>query len=163
MFTKLLAERLDTRSALTVREGEAGGKVVPGSVWVAPGGSHMVLERSGPEVLLRLNQEPAENSCRPAVDPLFRSVVAIYGRQVLAVIMTGMGKDGYRGCEKVREMGGQILAQDEASSVVWGMPGLVAKAGLADAVLPLKDLAAEIVRRVARPDVASSSRPGFWG
>ena len=93
-------------------------------------------------------QGPPENSCRPAVDVLFRSVADVYKSHVLAVEMTGMGQDGLRGCERIREFGGQILAQDQATSVVWGMPGFVANAGLADKVLPLDELGAEIVRRV---------------
>jgi two-component system chemotaxis response regulator CheB len=95
-----------------------------------------------------LNQDPPENSCRPAVDVLFRSVARAYGPNCLAVVLTGMGQDGLRGCEAIREAGGQILAQDEATSVVWGMPGYVARAGLADRVLPLSMIAPEIVRRV---------------
>src|SRR5439155_8974189 len=93
--------------------------------------------------------DPPENSCRPAVDVLFRSVANLYGTSALAVVLTGMGQDGLRGAEAIRVAGGQVLAQNEASSVVWGMPGFVARAGLADAVLPLNVLAAEIGRRVA--------------
>jgi two-component system chemotaxis response regulator CheB len=94
-----------------------------------------------------LHQDPPENSCRPAVDVLLRSVAQAYGPATLTVIMTGMGQDGLRGCQLLREAGGQILAQDEASSVVWGMPGFVARAGLADRVLPLAMIADEMVRR----------------
>jgi len=98
--------------------------------------------------MLRTYQGPPENSCRPAVDVLFRSVAEVYKPHVLAVEMTGMGQDGLRGCQHIREAGGQILAQDQASSVVWGMPGFVANAGLADKVLPLDQLGGEILRRV---------------
>ena len=109
----------------------------------------MMVERSKEGLRIRTQQEQPENSCRPSVDVLFRSVAEVYQGDALAVIMTGMGQDGLRGCGRIREGGGQILAQDEATSVVWGMPGYVANAGLADAVLPLGLIAGEIVRRVA--------------
>jgi two-component system chemotaxis response regulator CheB len=108
----------------------------------------MVLARKIAAVHIQTNQDPPENSCRPAVDVLFRSVSAIYGGRALAMVMTGMGQDGLRGCQAIREMGGQIIIQDQATSVVWGMPGSVARAGLADKILPLEQLGPEIVRRV---------------
>jgi two-component system chemotaxis response regulator CheB len=108
----------------------------------------MIVAQDGAQVRLRLHQGAPENSCRPAVDVLLRSVAQAFGANSLAVILTGMGQDGLRGCEAVREAGGQVLAQDEATSVVWGMPGYVVRAGLADRVLPLGDLADEITRRV---------------
>ena len=129
--------------------------LLPGEVWVAPGGLHLELERSGTTVRLRTQDGPPENSCRPSVDVLFRSVALLYGSRTLAVVLTGMGQDGLRGCERIREAGGQVLAQDEASSVVWGMPGAVSQAGLANRVLPLSQLAFEINRRVQpRADLA---------
>jgi len=149
MFTRLLAERLNATSPLTVREAAHGMSVTPGTVTIAPGDFHMVLERHGTDVRVALNQAPPENSCRPAVDPLFRSVVTLYGARTLGVILTGMGQDGLRGCEGIREAGGTVLAQDEESSVVWGMPGFVTRAGLPDKVLPLSEMAAEITRRVS--------------
>ncbi len=148
VFTKILAERLAARTAIDVREGRDGGALAPGRAWIAPGNHHMLVERQGNAFQLKLNQDPPENSCRPAVDVLFRSVAATYGSNALAVVLTGMGQDGLRGCEEISEAGGQILAQDEASSVVWGMPGLVAKAGLANTVVPLSQIAGEILRRV---------------
>ncbi len=148
MFTKLLAERLASKSALLVREGRTGARLGPNQAWVAPGDYHMILRREGKALQLRLHQEAPVNSCRPAVDVLFRSVADVCGAYTLAVVLTGMGHDGVQGCEDIREAGGQILVQDEPTSVVWGMPGLVAKAGLADRVLPLEHLGAEIVRRV---------------
>ncbi len=150
VFTKLLAERLDACTSLRVEEGRPGEMLEPGSVWIAPGGYHLTLERDGSAVRLQTNLEPAENSCRPAADVLFRSVVAVYGANMLAVVLTGMGQDGLRGCEQIHQVGGQILAQDEATSVVWGMPGFVATAGLAHKVLPLQEIGPEIVRQVAR-------------
>ncbi|MBK8538282.1 MAG: chemotaxis response regulator protein-glutamate methylesterase [Candidatus Competibacteraceae bacterium] len=148
IFTRLLAERLATQSALSVAEGTAGEILRPGQIRIAPGGSHMIVERQGAQVRLQLNQDEPENSCRPAVDVLFRSVAEVYRGNALAVIMTGMGQDGLRGCEAIQQIGGSILAQDEASSVVWGMPGAVVKAGLADGQIALPQLAREILARV---------------
>lgn len=148
LFTKLLAERLDSKAALKVTEANPGDILKPGQVWIAPGGFHLYVERVGQQVRLGTNQEPPENFCRPAVDVLFRSIAPVYGGHTLAVMLTGMGHDGLRGCEAIYNAGGQILAQDEATSVVWGMPGFVAQAGLADKVLPLSQLGSEIVRRV---------------
>ncbi|MHB2019096.1 MAG: chemotaxis-specific protein-glutamate methyltransferase CheB [Candidatus Xenobia bacterium] len=147
MFTALLAERLSSRGALPVLEAKDGDRPVPGKAYLAPGDYHMRLVRNGDEVVIRLDQGPKENSCRPAVDVLFRSVADVYGARVLAVIMTGMGQDGLEGCRALRQRGAQILAQDEATSVVWGMPGFVARAGLADTLLPLSEVANEIASR----------------
>jgi len=148
VFTLNLAKRLDAKSANTVREGVEGGKLEPGRIWIAPGGFHMKLRRVGTEVELTINEDPPENSCRPAVDVLFRSVAEIYGAHSLAVVMTGMGYDGHLGGEEIYERGGTVLAQDEESSVVWGMPGIVVMSGLSDDVLSLDDLPAAIMRRV---------------
>ena len=148
VFTRLLAERLTSKSQIQVEEGYAGAILKPGRAWIAPGNNHMVVTINDGRTALGIDQGPPENSCRPAVDVLFRSVAEIYRAHVLAVIMTGMGQDGLRGCERIRESGGQVLAQDQATSVVWGMPGYVVNAGLADNVLPLEQLGAEIVRRV---------------
>jgi two-component system, chemotaxis family, protein-glutamate methylesterase/glutaminase len=147
-FTKLLAERLSAVSSIPVHEGASGILVQPGHAYVAPGDHHMTVVRDGTQRRLRVHQDPPENSCRPAVDPLFRSVAQTYGANSLAVILTGMGQDGLRGCQVLREVGAQIVAQDEATSVVWGMPGAVARAGLADRILPLSMIPVEIVRRV---------------
>jgi len=148
MFTRLLAERISAVSNLRAREGEAGALLAAGEAWVAPGDSHMEVERTAGGVKLRLHDGPPENSCRPAVDVLFRSVAKVFGNRSLAVVLTGMGQDGLIGCQFIREAGGQVLAQDEASSVVWGMPGAVSQAGLAEKVLPLNELAGEINRRI---------------
>jgi len=160
LFTKLLADRLRGQCGIDVVEGAAGMPLRAGQAVVAPGGMHMFVERSGGCVRIGTNADPPENSCRPAVDVLFRSVGRAYGPRVLGVILTGMGSDGLRGCECLRDAGGQVVVQDEATSVVWGMPGYVARAGLADRVLPLGSVASEIVRRVgvrreARAAVAS--------
>jgi two-component system chemotaxis response regulator CheB len=148
VFTRLLAERLAAKSQIEVTEGYPGAVLKPGCAWIAPGDYHMVVASDKQRATLRTHQGPPENSCRPAVDVLFRSVADTYKPHVLAVEMTGMGQDGLRGCEQIREVGGQILAQDQETSVVWGMPGFVANAGLADRVLPLDQLGTEIVRRV---------------
>jgi two-component system chemotaxis response regulator CheB len=148
LFTRLLAERLGAISGFKCQEGSAGQMLRPGQLWVAPGGFHMETERVRDGVILQLNEERPENSCRPAVDVLFRSVAKTYGSKVLSVILTGMGQDGLKGCETIAAAGGQVLVQDEATSVVWGMPGAVSAAGLADKVLPLKELAPEILRRI---------------
>jgi two-component system chemotaxis response regulator CheB len=149
LFTRLLAERLSTVSGVKVHEAKDGDVLEAGNAYLAPGDHHLTLVRDGGAVRVALNQEAPENSCRPAVDPMLRSVVSIYRGGTLAVICTGMGQDGYRGCQDVREQGGQVVAQDEATSVVWGMPGFVAKGGLAHAVLPLSEIPGEILRRVA--------------
>ena len=148
VFTRLLAERLSSRCALPVMEAKGGMEVTPGRIYIAPGDFHLTVERAAGAVVTKISQGPPENSCRPAVDVLFRSVADVYKPHILAVEMTGMGQDGLRGCEHIREAGGQILAQDQASSVVWGMPGFVANAGLADKVLPLDQIGAEIIRRI---------------
>jgi two-component system chemotaxis response regulator CheB len=148
MFTRLLAERLSAQGRIKIEEGRSGATLTPGQGWIAPGDHHMIVIRDGTSVRLLLHQDPPENSCRPAVDPLFRSVAQVYGAGVLGVVLTGMGQDGLRGSEAIRAAGGQIIAQDEATSVVWGMPGFVARAGLADKVLPLSLIASEILRRV---------------
>ena len=150
IFTKLLAERLAARAHIAVAEGQLADALVPGGAWIAPGDFHLAVKRDGEAVRLVTHQHPPENSCRPAVDVLFRSVAEVYGSHVLAVVMTGMGQDGVRGCAEIQAAGGQILVQDEASSVVWGMPGFVARAGLADKIVPLDTLGDEIIGRVYR-------------
>ena len=149
MFTKFLADRLSLMSKLTVREATEGAVITAGSVWIAPGDHHLVLKQVGGRTIATLTQGPPENSCRPAVDVMLRSVVACYGPRVLSVILTGMGQDGLRGSEAVHDAGGSVFAQDEASSVVWGMPGFIARSGIADAVLPLDAIAQAIIDRVA--------------
>ncbi len=156
-FTKLLSDRLASLSAIRVVEGVSPEVLRPGGAWVAPGDFHMVVERSGDAAWVRTNREAPRSSCRPSVDALFESAAAAFGPGSLAVVLTGMGQDGLRGCERIREAGGRVLVQDEASSVVWGMPGAVARAGLADEVVPLARIASEILRRAeaGRPCLAS--------
>jgi two-component system chemotaxis response regulator CheB len=146
MFTKLLADRLNGQSALTVLEATDGQLLEAGTAYIAPGNHHLRVDCRGGLPCATLTQEPPENSCRPAADVLFRSATEVFGDRLLAIVLTGMGQDGLRGCEDIRRRGGRILVQDQASSVVWGMPGFVAGKGLADEVLPLASIAAEIVR-----------------
>jgi two-component system, chemotaxis family, protein-glutamate methylesterase/glutaminase len=147
LFTRLLAERLDKQSSIAVHEGAEGDVLKPGHVWIAPGDFHMTVAREGPAVRLSMNQGPPQNSCRPAVDVLFESVAKVYGANALAVVLTGMGSDGVRGAQLVRDSSGQVIIQDEASSVVWGMPGQVAAAGLAEGIFSLNEIPRELERR----------------
>jgi two-component system, chemotaxis family, protein-glutamate methylesterase/glutaminase len=149
IFTAMLAKRLTERCSLPVRECQSGELLEPGCIWLAPGDFHMVVQEEGGHVRLRTNQAPRENFCRPSVDVLFRSVARVYTASALGVILTGMGQDGLKGCEALSKAGTPIIVQDEASSVVWGMPGYVARAGLAEKILPLDLIGTEIVRRVA--------------
>ena len=158
MFTKFFAERLATQTRLRVVEPASGQTLEPGVVYVAPGDFHLTVQRRTGAAVCLLDQEPPLHSHRPAADLLFKSVAAAYGSRSLAVVLTGMGQDGLRGCEEITAAGGRVIVQDEATSVVWEMAGLVAKAGLADAVLPLSDLAGELVRRTARTPVTADGR-----
>ena len=150
-FMKALVDRLASRSKIDVAEGHAHQPLVPGQAVLAPGGLHMMVEKRPGGAQIRTDPGPPEHSCRPSVDVLFRSAAEVYGSHVLAVMLTGMGQDGLDGCKKIRNAGGQILVQDQATSVVWGMPRLVAEAGLVDEVLPLAELGHVIVRRVVEP------------
>lgn len=159
IFTRLLADRLSSHSAIQIRECVPGSALAPGEAWIAPGDFHMLLERVKGSVQLATNQEAPENSCRPAVDVLFRSVAQVYGNSTLAVILTGMGNDGLRGCEAVHQAGGRVFVQDEPSSVVWGMPGAVAHAGLADKVVSLDEMSREICLCIETSRRPSSAAP----
>jgi two-component system, chemotaxis family, protein-glutamate methylesterase/glutaminase len=153
LFTCLLAERLNSRCCLRVREASDGDVVRSGSIYIARGNWHMETVSTAlteSPTTLRLSQGPQENHCRPSVDVLFRSAAKVYGAGVLAVVLTGMGSDGLNACRKIRELGGTVLAQDEVTSTVWGMPGAVANAGLANKILPLEMIAPEILRITAQ-------------
>jgi two-component system, chemotaxis family, protein-glutamate methylesterase/glutaminase len=141
LFTRLFAARLDRSCALQVVEAVDGQRVEAGQIIVAPGDQHLTVRRQGVDVRVRLTQEPPENYCRPSVDVLFRSAAAVYGAGVVACVLTGMGRDGAKGAERVRAAGGRVIVQDEASSVVWGMPGAVVAADLATDVVPLRQIA----------------------
>lgn len=160
LFTGALAERLDKICPLRVRQAYDNDAIVPGTVWLAPGDSHMEVaarrmgfgvgdaDATGRGARVRLHQQMPLNHCRPSVDYLFHSAARLYGASVLALMMTGMGADGLDGARAVHEAGGVVLAQDEATSAVWGMPGRVADAGIANAVLPLAAIADELRQRV---------------
>jgi len=148
LFSKRLAERLTRQCHICVAEGYEGAELRSGHAWITPGDFHGIVVRRGTTVHLSLHQAPPEHSCRPAVDVLFRSVAKTFPGSAIAVVLTGMGQDGLQGCHHIREAGGYILVQDEASSVVWGMPKSVAQAGLADTILPLDQIADEIIQLV---------------
>ena len=148
IFTRLLAERLDNQCAISVTEAEDGVRLEPGKALVAPGGSHLVLRQQNGFVTANLEDSPPVNSCRPAVDRLFETATGIYGGKALAVVLTGMGQDGFNGAKQLKTKGAVVIVQDKASSVVWGMPGFIAQAGLADVVAPIDEVASEILKRV---------------
>ncbi len=148
MFTKILAQHLGRASGMTCHEGQDGEKIVGGRIYLAPGDYHMVVEQAPGGPVIRLNQEAQENFCRPAVDPLFRSVAEAYGGHALGLVLTGMGHDGRLGADRLVTAGGSMIAQDAESSVVWGMPGAVATAGLCCAVVPLDAVGPTVERMV---------------
>jgi two-component system chemotaxis response regulator CheB len=159
VFTRLFAERLDRASKLHVTEAVDGVTLQPGHVYIAPGDRHLEVVRQGTLARTRLHDGPPECFCRPAVDVLFRSVAAAYKGSALGLVLTGMGQDGKRGSESLREAGSRIVVQDEATSVVWGMPGAVAGAGLAEAVLPLDQIGSAVLERIIamrRPQAAGA-------
>ncbi|WP_304518666.1 chemotaxis protein CheB, partial [Actinotalea sp. JY-7885] len=151
VFTRQLAARLDRLGPSSVVEACDHQVLEPGTVYVAPGDQHLELVGAPSGARTRLHQGPPVNFCRPAVDVMIRSAVTVYGGDLLAVVLTGMGSDGRAGCEAVGDAGGTVVVQDEASSVVWGMPGAVATAGLAHAVEGVEDIAARIARVTAEP------------
>jgi two-component system chemotaxis response regulator CheB len=159
VFTRQFAQRLDRLCALRVVEAVDGTPLRPGTVHLAPGDHHLVVRGARGSFETSLNQAPPENFCRPAVDPLFRSAVAAFDGAVLAVVLTGMGSDGRAGAAEIRSAGGTVLVQDQATSVVWGMPGAIASAGLADEVLPLDRVAESIQRHLSGAGVGASGAP----
>lgn len=168
VFTALLAERLNKLTDLTVREAKNGDILQPGTVLLAPGDYHLTFERRQKQVVAKLNQDPPENSCRPAVDVMFRSLVRCYGSSLVTVVLTGMGIDGCAGVRAAREVGGLCIAQDQATSTVWGMPGAIIQAGLADQVLPLGEIGGALrsltmvrgrSRSLRSADAAGGGRP----
>ncbi|MBL6934202.1 MAG: chemotaxis response regulator protein-glutamate methylesterase [Alphaproteobacteria bacterium] len=149
-FTTILAEHLTKTSGRTCAEAIDGERIVSGRVYVAPGDYHMTVTKDAEGMVLRLNQNPPENFCRPAVDPMFRSVSECYGSKVLALILTGMGADGSKGGEMIADGGGVVVAQDEATSVVWGMPGAAATGGICSVVLPISKMADYVSKTATR-------------
>lgn len=151
IFTAMFAQRLNGISAMPVAEVTERTELLPDHIYLAAGGHHLRVAATSTGRTLIPDDGPPENSCRPAVDVLFRSAAATAGANLLAVVLTGMGQDGLIGAEQVVGAGGSVLAQDEQTSVVWGMPGFVARAGLARAVLPLDDIPRAIVAAVQAP------------
>jgi two-component system chemotaxis response regulator CheB len=153
-FTEILAKHIDGASAMPCREAKDGDLLEPGQVYVAPGDFHMTVHADGVRHRVALNQDPPENFCRPAVDPLFRSIAETFGKSALCVVLTGMGRDGASGAEVVAEAGGCVIAQDEETSVVWGMPGATYKTGVCSALLPISKVAGFInnAAKVSRHD-----------
>lgn len=147
-FTKILAQHIEQHSGVKCYEGETGMKIETGNVYIAPGGYHMLFEKDENGLCIALNEEPPENFCRPSVDPMMRSLIEIYGKKILAVILTGMGADGLKSCRTLVETGGVVVAQDEASSIVWGMPGAVAMDGICTQVLPLDQVGPWVRKRI---------------
>lgn len=158
VFTRQFAQRLDRLSALRVVEATDGVPLLPGTVHLAPGDHHLVIRPGARGLTTALNQAPPENFCRPAVDPLFRSAVVAFDGAVLAVVLTGMGSDGRDGAAAIREGGGTVVVQDQATSVVWGMPGAIATAGLADEILPLDRIAETVLRLLPSPTLTGGIR-----
>lgn len=151
MFTRFLAERLQARGTLRVQEAEEGMFAEPGNIYIAPGNYHMEVTRSDGRVVIGISQAPHENSCRPSADVMFRTLASTYGPRLMGIVMTGMGNDGKRGCEAIKSHGGVVVAQDEASSLVWGMPRSVIKAELHDAVVSLAHIAPLINKNCIKP------------
>ncbi len=149
-FTTLLAEHIARVTGQACSEAKDGEPIRPGKIYVAPGNFHMVVKKTATANVIRLNQEEPENFCRPSVDPMLRSMAEIYGSRLLVLMLTGMGSDGQLGAEVVTQAGGAVIAQDEATSVVWGMPGSVATTGLCSAVLPLNEIGPYVDKLVMR-------------
>lgn len=136
-FTTILAEHLGKAAGVPCREGKDGEVAIAGTIYIAPGDFHMVPEKTAAGIVIRLNQNPPENFCRPAADPMLRALADIYGAELLTVVLTGMGQDGLEGAKVAVAKGGFVVAQDQASCVVWGMPRAVTEAGVAKVILPL--------------------------
>jgi two-component system, chemotaxis family, protein-glutamate methylesterase/glutaminase len=151
-FTTILAEHIARQCGRPCREAVDGEPIATDRIYIAPGNYHLTVEEINHQHCLRLDDGPAENFCRPAADPMFRSIARVYGARALILVLTGMGRDGLRGARQVVEAGGTVIAQDEATSVIWGMPGAVAHAGLCSAVLPLDHMAFS-VRKILRGEV----------
>ena len=147
-FTTILAEHITGAVGRLAKEGEDGEEIKPGGIYVAPGGKHMILETKVGKTFVKLTDGPEVNFCKPAVDPLFESVAKIYNAAVLSVVLTGMGQDGAVGAGVITDAGGSCIAQDEASSVVWGMPGATATMGNASAVMPLNEIGSKVSKIV---------------
>jgi two-component system chemotaxis response regulator CheB len=148
-FTAILADHMGQATGWPSSEAKDGEVIEGRHIYVAPGGKHMLVESEGTKKVIRLSDDPPENFCKPAVDPMLRSIAKAYGPSVLVMILTGMGSDGRDGARVIVECGGTVIAQDKETSVVWGMPGAVATSGLCSAVLPLGDLGSHVSKLAA--------------
>ncbi len=158
MFSRPFAERMNRLSAMAVCQAEDGQRIVPGHVYIAPGDRHLLLQRDGVHYRCALSEAPPENRHRPSVDVLFKSIAEGAGANAVAALLTGMGEDGARGLLELQRAGAATLAQDEASSVVWGMPGAAVKMGAASQVLPLSAIADQLLLLAAAPSEHRASR-----
>jgi two-component system chemotaxis response regulator CheB len=149
-FTKILANHIQQMTGIDALEAEEGMVLEPGKIYVAPGGKHMLVVKKGDSTVVSLDDGPQENFCKPSVDPMLRSVIKTYGKKILMVMLTGMGSDGLESSKQLVEAGGKLIAQDEATSTVWGMPGAVAKANICHDVLPLDQIGPRILREIGR-------------
>ncbi|HER25928.1 MAG TPA: chemotaxis response regulator protein-glutamate methylesterase [Rhodospirillales bacterium] len=149
-FTTIMAQHITKMTEWDCREGVDGEELRSGVIYLAPGDNHMQVVKKGDSLVIELNQGPQENFCRPAVDPMLRSIVNIFGGKIITVILTGMGADGHKGCVEVVNSGGTVIAQDETTSVVWGMPGAVAMDNICSAVLPLGELASHVENFISK-------------
>lgn len=149
-FTKSLSDRLNSLASLTIKEAEHNDVIRPGMAFIAPGDHHMLIEREGAKTVIKLNQSPAVNGHRPAVDPMMESVAKTYGSRAIGVILTGMGHDGAKGIEAIKKQRGQTIAEDQTTAVVYGMPKSAIELNVVDRVAPLPDIAAEIIRAVKK-------------
>ncbi|MDB2414396.1 chemotaxis response regulator protein-glutamate methylesterase [Rickettsiales bacterium] len=156
-FTTFLASSIENSSGRTCIEAKDGEHVKNGNIYIAPGDYHMLIKGKKDDLIINLTQTDPENFCRPSVDPMLRSLVDIYGSNILTVILTGMGQDGLLGSKKVVENGGRVIIQDEATSVVWGMPGAIAKAGIYHKMLPINQIASKIVEIFAKGGIKDGS------
>ncbi len=150
-FTLSFAERISWEAGVKAKEAEEGDIITTGKVFVAPAGSHLVLRRDNDQVKIKLRDDPLVNFVKPAIDITMASAAEIFGKDIIGLVLTGMGKDGLEGARKIKEAGGKIFIQDEESSVVWGMPGAILKAGLSDGVWPLEQIAGMIVHNIKKP------------
>lgn len=147
-FTTILAQHIASASGYDCHEAKDGEEVKPATVYIAPGDFHMTIARSGTSVVLKLDQNPQENYCRPSADPMLRSLARVYGNQLLVAVLTGLGADGARGAVDVVKAGGTVIAQDEATSVVYGMPKAVADAKLTSAIFPLAQIPGYVMKAI---------------
>ncbi|HEY1095909.1 MAG TPA: chemotaxis response regulator protein-glutamate methylesterase [Alphaproteobacteria bacterium] len=154
-FTTVLAGYIEQNTGFICHEGQHNMLLQPGHIYLAPGGYHMRFKRTEQGVAVQLDEGPMENFCRPAVDPMLRSLADIYGRNILTVILTGMGNDGLQGCQTIVKSGGCVIAQDEPTSIVWGMPGAVAKDGLCTLIQPISKLAEFVTQSCLNTKTAS--------